>query len=242
MLHGFRVGRTGAGLGMAGLGMTGLALLAAGCGSGGSKVSAASAQPAAATPTTTAPATVRVIEARNATLGTILEDSKGMVLYTYTADAGGKFGCTGACLAYWPPLLLPAGQTAPAAGPGVSGLGTVAAPEGEQVTFRGQPVYTYVADKRPGETSGQNVVDGAGTWLVAVLAAAPSPATTAPPTSTPTTTPPAAPPTTPVTSPPVTHAPIMTSPVTRTPAAPPPPPTSPPMAPPTTAPAGGPSY
>lgn len=74
-----------------------------------------------------------VVELSNSKLGTILADSKDMVLYTYTADDGGKDGCTGVCLKYWPPLLLPAGGTTPTGGPGVSGLGTVARPDGTQV-------------------------------------------------------------------------------------------------------------
>jgi predicted lipoprotein with Yx(FWY)xxD motif len=218
-------------LGLAGL--TAAALLAAGCGGGGSKVSAAGSTPAA--PAKATSASMRVVEVRNATLGSILEDAQGQTLYTYTGDVGGMIGCTGPCLTYWPPVLLPAGQKAPVAGPGVSGLGTTASPEGLQVTFRGQPLYTYVADTRPGETSGQNVVDSGGKWLVAALVAVPTPATT----------PPTAPPTTAAPTPPTTRAPA-TSPAT---SAPPPPVTSPPMTrapapttPPTTSPAGGPSY
>jgi predicted lipoprotein with Yx(FWY)xxD motif len=244
------------------LGLAGLAaatVVAAGCGGGGSKVSAGSSKPATATKAT--PTSVRIIEANNATLGRVLEDAQGKVLYTYTADVGGKIGCTGVCLTYWPPVLLPAGQKAAIAGPGVSGLGIVASPEGPQVTFRGHPLYTYVADTRPGEASGDNVVDSGGKWLVATLAAPSTPATTAPkvPATAPATT--SAPATTdttaahpvvPMTSPPMTAAPMTSPPVTRAPVpttrptAPPtsraPAPTTPPTAPPTTSAGGGPSY
>ena len=141
-----------------------------------------------------------MVAIRSATLGTILADARDMVLYTYTADAGGRDGCTGACLKYWPPLLLPGGARAAVAGAGVTGLGIVQRPTGAQVTFEGKPLYTYLGDSRPGETSGQGIVDSGGTWYVAVLKApvaatgtkpAQPAATTSPATPTPATTTPA---------------------------------------------------
>jgi predicted lipoprotein with Yx(FWY)xxD motif len=179
----------------------GLVVLLAACGGGGSKVSSTAGQ-SAATPTTTnsVPATspaasATVVAITNPKLGAILADAKGMVLYTYTGDDPGKGGCTGACLKFWPPLLLPAGVMAATAGPGVTGLGTVVRSDGTQVTYRGMPLYTYVSDTKPGQTSGQDVVDGGGTWFVAAATPAsttPAPAggtaTTAPTATTPPTT------------------------------------------------------
>ena len=252
-------------------------LLLAACGggaSGGANKVSATAQPAAATtPSTAAAATTPsgplVVAIRSATLGTILADARDMVLYTYTADAGGRDGCTGACLKYWPPLLLPGGARAAVAGAGVTGLGIVQRPAGAQVTFEGKPLYTYLGDSRPGETSGQGIVDSGGTWYVAVLKApvaatgtkpAQPAATTSPATPTPATTtrrgtaPPAThQPMTPAPTmattpavhqtPPPTMAPVTAPPVTRPPTTPPtrrtPPPTTVPA---TTVPGGGVSY
>jgi predicted lipoprotein with Yx(FWY)xxD motif len=133
--------------------VTSVALLLSGCGS--MKKSAS------------APTVTTVV---NPQLGTILATDTGMVLYTYTADSPGKTGCTGTCLQYWPPLLLGSGVKHPVAGPGVSGLGTFARPEGgTQVTYNGMPLYTYVTDTQPNEATGQRVVDAGGTWYVVSL-------------------------------------------------------------------------
>ena len=209
--------------------IAGLTLVLTACGGGGSKTSTA-AQPAA-TPAPTSPARAAVtsrptvVEITNPQLGKILANASDMVLYTYTADKGGKSGCSGACLKFWPPLLLPSGATQPTAGPGVSGLGIAAEPEGTQVTYHGMPLYTYIGDKGPNQTTGQGVVDSGGTWFVVSLSApATAPPATAPPAAAPPpTTPPATTPsatsppaTAPPTVAPTTEAPMM---ITPTPAA-----------------------
>ncbi len=190
-------------------------VLLAGCGGGGTQVSS-TARPAAAAATTAsttaAPATRAsppVMAVSNAKLGTILADAGGMVLYTYT----GKGGCAGACLKNWSPLLLPAGARSAVAGPGVTGLGTLAQSGGTEVTFHGKPLYTFAGDSRPGETEGQGVVDAGGIWNVAVVKAPVAATPTVPPAS-------------PVTTPPVTTPPVTTPPVT-TPAGTAPRPTAP---------------
>ena len=140
-----------------------------------------------------------MVEIANPKLGKILANANDMVLYTYTADKGGKSVCSGACLTFWPPVLLPSGATQATAGAGVSGLGTVTEPEGTQVTYHGMPLYTYIGDKGPNQTTGQGVVDSGGTWFVVSLS---SPATAPPATTPPATTPPATTP--PATMPPAT--------------------------------------
>ena len=225
--------------------IAGLTLVLAACGGGGSKTSTA-AQPATApAPTSTATSGPTVVEIANPKLGKILANANDMVLYTYTADKGGKSACSAACLTFWPPLLVPSGAAQATAGAGVSGLGTVSEPEGTQVTYHGMPLYTYIGDKGPNQTTGQGVVDSGGTWFVVSLSppATAPPATTAPATTPPATTPPAtAPPATapPATAPPATVAPTTAAPMMITPApAPPPrvtPRTTPATAAPTTAP------
>ena len=130
-------------------------------------------------------------------------------------------------LTLWPPLLLPAGVTHPVAGPGVSGLGTFARPEGTEVTYQGLPLYTYQPDTQPGLVTGQGVVDSGGTWILATIGSMAAPASNAasasanPTTAQPTvTTPPSTqPPVTvgPSATPPATHAVATNPPATRPP-------------------------
>lgn len=97
----------------------------------------------------------------------ILVDSKGMTLYLWKKDTGtGKVDCVGGCAAIWPPFVLPAGTTKAVGGAGVTGtLTTIPNPEGkgDQVAYNGWPLYFYVKDKAPGDTTGQGV---AGNWFV----------------------------------------------------------------------------
>jgi predicted lipoprotein with Yx(FWY)xxD motif len=138
-----------------------------------------------------------VVAVSTARFGPILADAKGLALYTATGDTASKSGCTGGCLTIWPPLLLPAGQSQPVAGPGVSGLGTFMRAEGVQVTYHGKPLYTWFKDTSQGQVTGQGVVDSGGTWFVATVASAsPAPAAASPSTAAPPATQPAAPPTT----------------------------------------------
>ena len=92
-------------------------------------------------------AKVDVKAAARPSVGTILVTSKGAALYRDTDDGPNHPTCTGACAAEWPPLLLPAGQTAPVGGPGVTGLGRVKVGKGTfQITFDKEPLYTFVED------------------------------------------------------------------------------------------------
>jgi len=137
-------------------------LLLVGCG-GSSSSSTASTPVPTATPVPvlkTAPATVAGKSM------TIITNDSGMTLYYYTPDKGtGQATCTGACLAAWPPVLLPSGVKKPTGDKGITGaLGTVASPSGgSQVTYNGWPLYTWVKDKAPGDTTGQGVN---GKWFV----------------------------------------------------------------------------
>ncbi len=208
-LGGMRVGR-----GRRGRVVGGPLLLAAGavvlaaCGGGTSNRSSTATQPAPTAQPSAASARANasaptVVTVSSATFGQILADDKGLALYTATGDTPTQSGCTGACLNIWPPLLLPAGQTQPIAGPGVTGLGTFTRPEGIQVTYRGKPLYTWFKDTQPGQVTGQGVVDSGGTWFVATSAATTNPSAATPSTAAPPVTQAPAPPaiTTPTTAP-----------------------------------------
>jgi predicted lipoprotein with Yx(FWY)xxD motif len=141
------------------LGVVAVVALAACGGSSGSSSSKKS------TTTTAAKGPPVVNTASNSNLGTILVDSQGMTLYTLT-NAGQPVPCTGACLAAWPPLLLPAGTTTANGGPGVKGLGTVAVSGGQQVTYNGVPLHKFAGDSGAGQANGNGINSFGGTWNV----------------------------------------------------------------------------
>src|SRR5207247_7040127 len=99
-------------------------------------------------------------------LGRILVDGKGKTLYLFEADKGMSSTCNGACASAWPPLTT-AGQ--PTAGPGVSAskLGTIKRTDGEaEVTYNGHPLYTFVGDNAPGQTTGEGSRAFGAEWYV----------------------------------------------------------------------------
>jgi predicted lipoprotein with Yx(FWY)xxD motif len=142
-------------------------LLAAACGGSASSGGSSSSGSAASTPS---PAAAAQVKSATATVAgkqeTVLTDEKGMTLYYYTPDKGGKVTCTGQCAALWPPLAPSSGSSKPTGGQGVTApLATAPNPAGGTVvTYNGWPLYTWVKDKAPGDTTGQGVQ---GVWFVA---------------------------------------------------------------------------
>src|SRR5690348_3841210 len=113
----------------------------------------------------TATSGARVMVARSS-LGRILVDSKGITLYDFVQDNGTTSACYGACAALWPPLIT---KGKPVAGPGVraSLLGTTKRKDGKlEVTYGGHPLYYFVTDRKPGQTTGQGVNQFGGPWWV----------------------------------------------------------------------------
>jgi predicted lipoprotein with Yx(FWY)xxD motif len=100
-----------------------------------------------------------------------------MTLYHLSGEQNGKFICSSSsCVAIWHPLTVVTGSTPS----GMAGLGTVKRPDGTvQVTYKGEPLYTFAQDTSAGETKGQGIKD-VGTWTVVTTgsAAASAPATT----------------------------------------------------------------
>jgi predicted lipoprotein with Yx(FWY)xxD motif len=156
-----------------------LGLLATACGSGGGGGSGTSSAPAAPagggaygsaptqSPAQSPPAaSAAAVDAKKIGLGTIVVDGKGMTLYMFEKDKGGKSSCDGACAAAWPPLLT---SGTPTAGAGVktSLLGTTKRSDGStQVTYHNWPLYYFVKDKAPGDATGQNVDAFGAEWYV----------------------------------------------------------------------------
>ncbi|MFL5886340.1 MAG: hypothetical protein ACJ77M_14805 [Thermoleophilaceae bacterium] len=147
--------------------VSGAAIL--GCGSSssnsGQSTTASSATPAA--PTTD-------VKTASTSLGTVLVDSKGMTLYHLTAEKNGKFICTDStCMGLWHPLMTHGGQRPHGS---VGSLSTVQRPDGQmQITYKGQPLYTFVQDTSAGSTKGQGFKD-VGTWTVIKTKGASAPA------------------------------------------------------------------
>lgn len=100
---------------------------------------------------------------RVADRGGHLVDASGMALYYLVPKAAGA-GCDAACQDVWPPVLSDAVPPAVAAGLQQALVGTVAAGDGQQVTYDGQPLYRYGGDQGVGTTSGDGVEDAWGTW------------------------------------------------------------------------------
>lgn len=97
-------------------------------------------------------------------LGMVLVDSKGFVLYDFHKDKGTVSACYGECAAVWPPLLSK-GAPQPSNGTNASMLGRAERKDGTtQVTYAGHPLYTYVADKKPGEANGNDFSSFGAQW------------------------------------------------------------------------------
>ena len=114
---------------------------------------------------TTKHAAAKVDVARSP-LGRILVDSKGITLYDFPPDKGTTSVCYGACAALWPPLLT---TGKPLAGTGVraSLLGTTRRKDGKlEVTYAGHPLYYFVSDRKPGQTTGEGVNQFGSPWWV----------------------------------------------------------------------------
>lgn len=88
-----------------------------------------------------------------------LVDAQGMTLYTYGKDSKGQSNCTQECADIWPPLI--ANEDATAAGD----WSLVTREDGtQQWAYHGKPLYTYVKDTKPGDTTGDTLM---GVWHVA---------------------------------------------------------------------------
>jgi predicted lipoprotein with Yx(FWY)xxD motif len=75
----------------------------------------------------------------------------------YTKDAANKSNCDAACLKAWPPFLT---EGSPKAGTGVDQnlIGSATLADGRKiVTYNKMPLYYWVADVKPGDTTGQDV-------------------------------------------------------------------------------------
>lgn len=156
-------------------GIAALALLA-GCGSSSSSssqsssaASAPASTPTQSTPASTTPAASSgvAVASKHGKLGTILAAGpKHLTVYMFEADKGITSACTGACAKVWPPVTTE-GKPSTSGAAVAADLGTTMRSDGgEQVTYKGHPLYFYDDDKDSGDAYGQgSKAFGAG-WYV----------------------------------------------------------------------------
>jgi len=106
------------------------------------------------------------LELRKTSKGTILVNAKGFTIYAFTKDSRNTDRCvkTNGCATAWPPVTT---SGKPIAGPGVKAalIGTITPKHGvRQVTYAGHPLYTYIADTHPGQTTYVNFLQFGGRW------------------------------------------------------------------------------
>jgi len=90
----------------------------------------------------------------------LLTDHAGMTLYVFDKDSAGsgKSVCNGDCAAKWPPLAAGASDMAE------GDYSIVVRDDGtRQWAYKGKPLYLWVNDHKPGDTTGDGVK---GVWHV----------------------------------------------------------------------------
>jgi predicted lipoprotein with Yx(FWY)xxD motif len=90
----------------------------------------------------------------------VLTDAKGMTLYTYDKDTAGVSNCYGKCATAWPPAYVSEGATA-------TGAFTIVQRKDDKPmwAYDGKPLYLWVKDTKPGDTTGDMV---GNVWHTAV--------------------------------------------------------------------------
>ena len=106
------------------------------------------------------------LKLRKTSVGTILVNRRGFTIYAFSKDRRNHDSCAAisGCLSLWPVV---GGGSKPALGPGVKSslVGTITLKGGtKQLTYAGHPLYTYVADSSPGQTSYVNFLQFGGRW------------------------------------------------------------------------------
>jgi predicted lipoprotein with Yx(FWY)xxD motif len=97
-------------------------------------------------------------------IGKVVAASNGHTLYMFRADKGTTSACYGKCATYWPPVVT---SGKPVAGPGIKAslLGTTKRKDGKlQVTYKKHPLYFFLLDKKPGQTTGEGSKNFGAGW------------------------------------------------------------------------------
>ena len=87
-------------------------------------------------------------------------NGKGMTVYTFDKDTGGKSMCNGPCATNWPPLIVADASKAK------GDWSVVSRDDGlKQWAYKGKPLYVFVKDTKPGDKTGDGFLNGA--WHIA---------------------------------------------------------------------------
>jgi predicted lipoprotein with Yx(FWY)xxD motif len=104
-----------------------------------------------------------VAKTANTSVGTVLVNSKGFVIYWFAIDTATKSNCNGPCATYWPPVKGPLTAASGVSLPGT--FGTIKRADGTiQATYMGHPLYTYAGDTAPGQAGGNGKNLSGGLW------------------------------------------------------------------------------
>jgi predicted lipoprotein with Yx(FWY)xxD motif len=96
----------------------------------------------------------------DSTKGKVLTDDKGMTLYVFDKDSGGKSACNGPCAGNWPPLAA-SGSAMP-----MGDYSVITREDGtKQWAYKGRPLYAWKDDKKTGDITGDGRLNGA--WHIA---------------------------------------------------------------------------
>lgn len=111
--------------------------------------------------------TATISTAEQAPYGSYLVDAAGWSVYLFKPDADAKGStCYDACAKMWPPVLTD-GQPMASGVAKEKLLGTIERKNGAtQVTYNGWPLYYFVQDDEPGDTTGQDVHGFGGEWYL----------------------------------------------------------------------------
>jgi predicted lipoprotein with Yx(FWY)xxD motif len=103
-----------------------------------------------------------ILTVRNTTLGQVIVEASGYVVYTYAKDPkNGAPTCTGSCNTTWAPVIGMPQVTQGVTIPGNFAVVTTSSGK-KQVTFNGKPLYTY-KNAGPLVTTGNGI---GGVWYV----------------------------------------------------------------------------
>jgi len=105
-------------------------------------------------------ASAQMLKTADTPKGKTFVDARGMTLYTFDKDSGGKSTCNGPCAENWPAL-----QASDDAKPDGS-MTIVVRDDGKKMwAYKGKPLYTFKKDMAPGDINGDGFLNGA--WHLA---------------------------------------------------------------------------
>ena len=108
----------------------------------------------------TTAASAQALKTADTSKGKTFVDAKGMTLYTFDKDAGGKSMCNGPCAENWPALMAADGAKSTA------DMTIVVRDDGKKMwAYKSKPLYTFKQDMAAGDTKGDGFLNGA--WHMA---------------------------------------------------------------------------